>query len=114
MLTNLLAALHLDQPDSLKRALAALFGGIATVALPALNPVLAAHGLPSIPAESIPGAMAALAGLTATFLLQSGANAAVAKLADAKAAGATAAAAVTTVDQANAVLKAAADVEAPK
>ena len=110
MLTNLLAALHLDQPDSLKRALAALFGGVATLALPTINSHLSTPLTP----DQVTTGMGVLAGLTATFLLQSGANSAVAKLADAKVAGEQAAAGVVTVDQANAVLKAAADAQASK
>ena len=103
---KLLAALHLDQPDSLKRALVALLGAGAAVAIPALNPVLASHGLPSIPADAVTPAVATMAGLLATFLLQSGVKAGMVAIADAEAAGDAAGAAVPAPGPAAAVVDA--------
>jgi hypothetical protein len=108
MLTKILEALNLDQPDSLKRALAALLGGVAALAVPLVNSHLDAPLAP----EQVTGAVTALAGILAAYLLQSGANAGLAKLAEAKLAGAQTAAGIATVEQANAVLKAAADTQA--
>lgn len=96
-MTALLAALHLDQPDSLKRALASLFGFLSLVLV---NPLLAAKGLPTISDANI----AAAAAIVATFVAQSGANSIAAKKAAAADAGTAAAAVVTTEAQANAVL----------
>lgn len=85
---DLLKALHLDSPDSLKRVLVTLIGGLCVLLV---NPLLTAKGLPPVSDSAI----AAFAGLLATFLLQSGANSATAKLAAAQAAGAAAGAKVT-------------------
>ena len=85
---KILAAFHLDSPDSLKRAIATALGGLVVLGL---NPLLASKGLPTVS----DGALQAFAGVVATFLLQSGYKAAQAQLATAKAAGDAAAAAVT-------------------
>ena len=87
-MSALLAALHLDSPDSLKRVLVTLLGGLCVLLV---NPLLAAKGLPPVSDSTI----AAFAGLLATFVLQSGANSAAGKLAAAKGAGDAAAAQVT-------------------
>ena len=94
---KILEAFHLDQPDSLKRALVALFGGAATLAI---NPILVKNGY--TPVSDI--AIGAFAGLISSFLLQNGIKAGLAKAADAKAAGEAAAAAVVTPEDAAKVL----------
>ena len=63
MMMNILAAFHLDDPASLKRALAAAFGGLVLL----LSPFLQSKGVP-VPSES---AQMAVAGLIATFIAQS-------------------------------------------
>lgn len=73
MLTAILAALHLDDPASLKRALATGFGAGVILA----TPFLRAHGIPAPTDEMVLG----LAGLVATFVLQSGARSRAADLA---------------------------------
>lgn len=92
-MTSLLASLHLDQPDSLKRALASLLGFVALVVV---NPILVSKGLPPVSDANL----AVAAGVLATYLLQSGANA----VARTKAEGAAAAAAVVTPADAAKVL----------
>ena len=77
---SFLKFLHLDNPDSLKRSIAAFLGAVAVLAV---NPVLAAKGLPPVSDATLE----AFAALIVAFLLQSGANAAAAKLSAAKAAG---------------------------
>lgn len=78
MLTAVLAAFHLDSPDSLKRALVTLMGGAVLLAAP----LLASHGIP-VPSD---GVLEVFAGLVAAFVLQSGAKAAVVAHAEAIAA----------------------------
>ena len=90
---NPLVALHLDSPDSLKRALASLFGFVALVLV---NPFLASKGLPPISDANL----LAAAGVLSTFILQSGAN----SVARTAAAGNAAAAAVVTPSDAAKVL----------
>lgn len=65
MLTKILTALHLDDPASLKRAIATVLG---TLCLLLVNPLLSKVGLPPVSDEVLLG----LAGLIATFVLQSG------------------------------------------
>ena len=96
-MTALLAAIHLDDPASLKRALASLMGFLTLVLV---NPFLSAKGLPVISDANIEAAAAILV----TFIAQSGANSVAQKKNDAIAAGDAAAKAVTTVAQADAAL----------
>lgn len=86
---KILAAFHLDDPASLKRAIVLALGGVVTLAV---NPFLQSKGIPGVSDT----ALEMFAGLVATFLLQSGLKSAAAQLADAKAAGATAAATIVT------------------
>jgi hypothetical protein len=97
---KILAALHLDDPASLKRALTSALG---TIVLLGVNPLLSSHPAWGIPPVSDAN-LGMVAGLLATFLLQSGANSVAAKLADAKSAGEAAAAQVDSVPKAAAVL----------
>ena len=64
MLASILAALHLDDPASLKRALTT---GVGAVVLLAVNPVLEKYGIPPL-SDTVVGVVAAL---LATFVLQS-------------------------------------------
>ena len=67
---RILAAFHLDDPGSLKRALTTALGGLVVLAV---NPILHAKGLPEVSDT----ALELFAGMLATFVLQSGAKAAV-------------------------------------
>jgi hypothetical protein len=69
MFLRILAAFHLDDPGSLKRAIAIVLGGLAVLLL---NPFLAAKGLPPVSDTSLE----LFAGLVATFVVQSAAKAA--------------------------------------
>lgn len=69
MLLKILAAFHLDSPDSLKRAIATAIGGLAVLLI---NPFLVARGLP--PVNDV--AIEAFAGLLVVYVIQSGAKAA--------------------------------------
>lgn len=75
MLMKLLAVVHLDKPDSLKRALM----GFLTFVFMLLVPLLAKVGL-SVDVETQRILIEAIAGVGVTLILQSGANALVAKL----------------------------------
>ena len=97
---KILAALHLDDPASLKRALTSAIGSIVLLGI---NPLLAAHPAWNIPPISDAN-LGMVAGLLATFILQSGANSVTQKLADAKQAGADAAARVDSPEKAAVVL----------
>lgn len=97
-MNKVLAALHLDDPASLKRAIATALGAAVVLGL---NPLLAKWGFPPVSDTSLE----LFAGVVATFLLQSGINSAAAKKAEAAAAGAKAAGAVTDVDAANKALE---------
>lgn len=99
-MTSLLATLHLDDPASLKRALASLFGFAVLVLV---NPFLTAKGLPTISDANIEAAAAVLTG----FIVQSGMNSIQAKKNEAVAVGDAAAAHISTVAQANAAIVAA-------
>lgn len=68
MLMSILTALHLDSPDSLKRAIATALGAGVVLAAPLLK----SHGLP-VPSDEV---LLGFAGLVATFVLQSGVKAA--------------------------------------
>ena len=94
-MTSLLAALHLDSPDSLKRALAS---GLGFIVLLLVNPFLQSKGLPTVS----DGEIASAAAVLAVFIAQSGAK----SIAAAKQAGADAAATVTTPEDAAKVLAA--------
>ena len=67
MFLRILAAFHLDDPASLKRAITTALGGLAILAV---NPFLQARGLPTVSDT----ALELFAGLVAGFVLQSGAN----------------------------------------
>ena len=109
MLTAILAALHLDQPDSLKRALAALLTPPAVILVPIINStVLVKIGVVLTP-EQVTAGMYAVAGVLSTYIFQSGAKAAVVAHADA-----VAAQPVPIVDAAKAALEAAAQAGAQK
>jgi hypothetical protein len=99
MLQKILAAVGLDNADSLKRAIATAIGAIVTLGI---NPLLASRGLPTIPA----GVLQAVAGLLATFVLQSGVKSAAQHIATAKAAGQAASGQVITLADAKAVIEA--------
>ena len=90
---KILEALHLDSPDSLKRAIASAIGFLALVLV---NPFLTSKGLPPLTDANL----LAAAGVLSTFVLQSGANTIARTAAD----GAAAAAAVVTLDDAAKVL----------
>ena len=60
-----LAAFHLDDPSSLKRALTTALGGFVVLAV---NPILHARGLPEVSDT----ALELFAGMLATFVVQSG------------------------------------------
>jgi ABC-type Co2+ transport system permease subunit len=94
---KLLAAVHLDDPASLKRFIVLV---LSTIGLGIINPVLESKGLPVLTDTHI----LAIAGVILTWLAQSGANSVAQKKADSVTAGASAAAAVTTVAQADAAL----------
>lgn len=95
---KILAAFHLDSPDSLKRALATILGGAALLGL---NPYLQSKGLPPVSDE----VLMSVAGVLATFILQSGLKSRAQVIADAEAAGAKAAAAAPlSEDEAKKVL----------
>jgi hypothetical protein len=94
-MTSILAFFHLDDPASLKRALAVALTALATL----LRPILSAKGIPVPDDEQ----MTALAGLVAMYVLQSGAKSIVQAHADGK----VAAAKVDTVEKADAVIAAA-------
>jgi len=96
-MNTVLAVFHLDSPDSLKRAIVTALGGLVLLFV---NPLLASKGWPQVSDTGLE----AFAGVVATFLLQSGANSATQKLADAKQAGSSAAAKVTTLDDAGKTL----------
>ena len=93
---KLLAALHLDDPASLKRALTTILGAVTLLGI---NPLLAKWNIPPIDDANL----AMVAGLLATSILQSGANSVTAKLAAAKAAGDAAADKVKTIEDAKKV-----------
>lgn len=97
-MTSLLAFLHLDDPASLKRALASALGFLTLVVV---NPLLASKGLPTLSDANLEAAAAVLT----SFILQSGLNSIQQKKSDAMAAGDAAAAKVTTVAQADAALQ---------
>lgn len=98
IVASFMAAVHLDQPDSLKRFLVFIFGTAATLLI---NPFLISKGMPAISDANL----LAAAGIVAGFLLQSGANAGLAKLADAHQAGIEAASSITTPELAAAFLR---------
>ena len=77
-MSGLLAALHLDSPDSLKRFLVTALGSLCVLAV---NPLLQARGLPPVS----DGTIEAVAALVAAFVLQSGAASAARSIAAAKA-----------------------------
>lgn len=92
MLAKLLAAFHLDSPDSLKRMVLTLVSALATLLV---NPLLVKWGLPPLSDATL----LAFASIVVGFLLQSGVKAGLMKAAAAKAgAEAAAAAPPTTVD----------------
>jgi uncharacterized membrane protein YccC len=70
MLLRILAAFHLDDPSSLKRALATMIGGLVVLLI---DPILAAKGMPAVSDT----ALELFAGLIAGFVLQSGAKSAI-------------------------------------
>lgn len=78
---RILAAFHLDDPASLKRAITTALGGLAILAV---NPLLQARGLPIVSDT----ALELFAGLIAGFVLQSGANSVALKVGQAKVAAA--------------------------
>lgn len=90
---KILAALHLDSPDSLKRALTS---GLGALALLAINPLLAKWGIPPISDVTI----GSVAMLITTFILQSGLKSKAQIISDAEAAGVEAAAEVVTTEDA--------------
>ena len=92
---SILAALHLDSPDSLKRAIASALGFLVLVLV---NPFLVAKDLPPLSDANL----LAAAGVLSTFVFQSGAN----TIARTTAEGAAAAAAVVTPADAAKVLAA--------
>lgn len=96
-MNKILEALHLDDPASLKRAIAAGLGGLALLVV---NPLLMKNGIAPLSDDTILG----VAGIIASFLLQSGAKSAAALLAEAKAKGEQAGAEVKTVEDAAKVL----------
>ena len=98
-MTKLLAALHLDSPDSLKRAIVFLLSAVASLGI---NPLLVKENLPPISDANL----LAFAGIVTGFLLQSGAKAGMQAIADAKIVGAVAAAAVVPGPAAEAVVDA--------
>lgn len=69
MLLKILAAFHLDSPDSLKRAIATAIGGLAVLLI---NPFLTSRGMPPVSDT----ALELFAGLIVGFVLQSGAKSA--------------------------------------
>ena len=91
-MSKFLAAIHLDDPSSLKRF---IVGG-ASALLVLLAPLLAKWGLP-MPSDI---QLETFAAIVSVFLLQSGANA----IAQANAAGKAAAASIDTLVKADAVL----------
>jgi len=95
----ILAALHLDSPDSLKRALTT---GLGAVALLAINPLLAKWGLPPLSDVTI----GSVASVIAMFVLQSGLKSKAEIIANAEAAGVAAAGEVKSTDDAVAALNA--------
>ena len=96
-MTKFLATLHLDSPDSLKRAIAAL---LSSIALLAVNPLLESKGIPPISDANL----LAFAGIITGYLLQSGAKAGMQAIADARAAGDAAGLAVVVKSDAGAVV----------
>ena len=92
-MSGILEAMHLDDPASLKRAIALIVGALGVVGVKV--------GMPQVDDN----VLALIAGLVATYLAQSGANSVAAKLAAAKGAGEVAAAKVDTVEKAAEVLK---------
>lgn len=70
MLLKILAAFHLDAPDSLKRAIATAIGGLVVLLI---DPFLLSRGMPPVSDT----ALQLFAGLIAGFVLQSGAKSAV-------------------------------------
>ena len=95
----ILAALHLDSPDSLKRALTTGLGGLALLVI---NPLLAKWGLPPLSDVTI----GSVAMLITTFVLQSGLKSKAEIIANAEAAGVAAASEVVSADDAVAALNA--------
>lgn len=69
MLLKILAAFHLDSPDSLKRAIAIAIGGLAVLLI---NPFLTSRGMQPVSDTAIE----AFAGLLAVYVIQSGGKAA--------------------------------------
>jgi len=100
---RILTTLHLDDPASLKRAIATILTGVALLLLGGVNSFLSAHGLPTIDQATVTAAMGSLAGVVAIYLLQSGANSAIQKQVDGKTtiAAMPEPANVTTVTQVN-------------
>ena len=94
-MTSILEALHLDDPASLKRAIAS---GLGFIVLLLVNPFLQSKGLPTVS----DGEIASAAGVLAVFIAQSGAK----SIAAAKATGDAAAATVVTPEDAAKVLAA--------
>lgn len=68
MLMKILAAFHLDSPDSLKRAVATAIGGLAVLLI---NPFLTSKNMPPVSDT----ALELFAGLIVGFVLQSGVKA---------------------------------------
>ena len=106
-MNKLLAAVHLDDPASLKRFIVLV---LSTIGLGIINPVLEAKGLPVLTDTHI----LAIAGVILTWLAQSGANSIAQKKTDAVTAGAAAAATVDSVAKANAALALPAPAPTPK
>lgn len=94
-MNSVFAALHLNDPASLKRAFTVILTAVAFF----VRPVLQARGVPMPSDEQ----MTALAGVVATYILQSGAK----SIIEAHAEGKVAAAQVDSIAKADSVITAA-------
>ena len=95
---KILSVFHLDDPASLKRFIVTTVGGLVLLVAQVAP---ASWHIPAIPDT----ALELFAGVVVTYLLQSGANSATQKLAEAHVAASASADAVVTVDDANKALE---------
>jgi len=81
MLTAILAALHLADPSSLKRALATGIGGAVSIAVVFVSPWLKARGIPTPSEEMQLALVGAITAKVTAYVLQSASRSKAADLA---------------------------------